>query len=292
MDYSIILCIILSVVTVILTVKLICLKVSIKGMTKQFKTILNEDTNSLIVTSSRDRSLLRHANVLNSQISVVKELRHKYARGDRELKEAVTNVSHDLRTPLTAICGYAELLQEEELGDNAVRYVGMIKSRAEAMSKLTEELFKYSMIASEDSKTPESIDVVPVLEEAVASFFDAFAQRGITPEITLPDKPVIRMTDRTSVKRIFENVLSNAAKYSDGDLTVTMTDDCSVSFINMASGLSVVEAGRLFDRFYTVNSARSSTGLGLSIAKTLAERLGGSIKAEYSKECLCITFKL
>lgn len=168
----------------------------------------------------------------------------------------------------------------------------MIKSRAEAMSKLTEELFKYSMIASEDPKTPESIDVVPVLEEAVASFFDAFAQRGITPEITLPDKPVIRMTDRTSVKRIFENVLSNAAKYSDGDLTVTMTDDCSVSFINKASGLSVVEAGRLFDRFYTVNSARSSTGLGLSIAKTLAERLGGSIKAEYSKECLCITFKL
>ncbi len=90
----------------------------------------------------------------------------------------------------------------------------------------------------------------------------------------------------------FDNILSNAVKYSDGDLTIHLRPDGSVTFSNRASSLSRVQAERLFDRFYTVETARSSTGLGLSIAKLLTEKMGGTITAEYESGHLqiCIAF--
>jgi hypothetical protein len=93
-------------------------------------------------------------------------------------------------------------------------------------------------------------------------------------------------------QKIFSNIISNAVKYSDGDFSVTMKEDGSVTFTNTAKELNAVSVGRLFDRFYTVEASRNSTGLGLSIAKLLTERMGGSIEAAYQSEQLHITVKL
>ena len=98
----------------------------------------------------------------------------------------------------------------------------------------------------------------------------------------------MRKLDAAALRRIFDNILSNAAKYSSGDLAVSLLADGSVTFSNRAPALSRVQTERLFDRFYTVETARSSTGLGLSIAKLLTERMGGTITAEYKNERLCI----
>ena len=106
-------------------------------------------------------------------------------------------------------------------------------------------------------------------------------QRNMTPVIVMPEHPVSRFLDPAGVSRIFGNIISNALKYSDGDLQVTLEESGKIIFSNEARGLTPVRVGRLFDRFYTVETGRSSTGLGLSIAKLLTERMGGTISAEY-----------
>ena len=104
----------------------------------------------------------------------------------------------------------------------------------------------------------------------------------------MPEEPVYRELDAGAVNRIFSNIISNALKYSDGDLSVVMDIDGSITFTNTAHNLNAVTVGRLFDRFYTVEASRNSTGLGLSIAKLLIERMGGNIEAIYNSNRLQI----
>ena len=190
-------------------------------------------------------------------------------------------VSHDLRTPLTAINGYLDLLEREEKSENVQRYLSQIQNRTEVLKNLTEELFRYSVVTSSQDLKLERMDVVRALEESLLSFYAVMQENGIQPEIELPEEPVFRELDAGAVNRIFSNIISNALKYSDGDLSVVMDKSGCVTFSNTAHNLNAVTVGRLFDRFFTVEASRNSTGLGLSIAKLLIERMGGTIIAEY-----------
>jgi signal transduction histidine kinase len=253
-----------------------------------FENCLSEDTNVQITVSSGDKTVTRLAKAINLQLTKLRKSKQQYSNGDRELKEAVTNISHDLRTPLTAICGYLDLLETEELTENTKRYTEQIKNRTETLKALTEELFRYSVISSVSEPHFENVNVGRVLEDTLISFYEAFEQKGITPNLTLPAAPVLRTLDKSALSRIFGNVINNAVKYSDGDFAVSMTDSGEITFSNTASELSLVDVGKLFDRFYTVDSARKSTGLGLSIAKLLTERMKGEISADYKDNVLSI----
>lgn len=149
------------------------------------------------------------------------------------------------------------------------------------MRLLTEELFHYSVILSAEDIVLEPVNMVSVLEESVAGFYGPLKERGIEPVIDLPDEPVIRQLNRAALSRIFGNILSNALKYSTGDLEIILLESGEVSFSNTAPGLDDVQVGRLFDRSFTVEAARNSTGLGLAISKSLVERMGGTITAKY-----------
>ena len=117
------------------------------------------------------------------------------------------------------------------------------------------------------------------VEEALLSFYGALEGRDIEPQVRLPEEKVERLLDPAALSRVLGNILTNALKYSAGDLEVTLEERGRLTFSNAAPGLDPVTAGRLFDRFYTVEAARNSTGLGLSIAKELTQRMGGSIGA-------------
>ena len=284
-----ILCGVLAVVVVMLAIKIRILQKSMDEICACMTEHLSTDTNRLITVSSSDRYVRHLASEIARQLAELRRQRRQYINGDRELKEAVTNISHDLRTPLTAICGYLELLEAEEMTDNTRRYVEQISNRTEALKALTEELFRYSVISSVSDLSYEKVNVGRVLEDTLISFYGAFEQKNITPKISLPDSSVSRSLDKFALSRIFGNIVSNAVKYSDGDFEVTMTESGEITFSNTASELSSVDVGKLFDRFYTVDSARKSTGLGLSIAKLLTERMGGNISADYKGNVLSIT---
>ena len=282
---------VLLLVIAVLTVKVYTLRKAAREIAEAFSARLREDTNTLIDISSRDKRMRELAEAVNRELKLLRRQRQQFVNGDRELKEAVANVSHDLRTPLTAIYGYLELLEREELPPETARYVAQIRSRAEALRELMEELFRYSVVASTPEVSSEPVNLCRVLEDSLLSFYGAFSQRGIEPEVAIPEEGVWRNLDPSSLTRIFGNIISNAIKYSDGDFAVTLTPDGTVTFANTAAALTSVDVGKLFDRFFTVDSARKSTGLGLSIAKLLTERMHGSIGAEYAEGKLVITVR-
>ena len=272
-----------------LVLKIYLLRKSVREIEDGFVERLTTDTNTLIDISSHDKAVKDLANTINGQLRQLREERHRFCQGDRELKDAVTNISHDLRTPLTAICGYLDLLEQEEKSEAAERYTEIIRNRTELLKQLTEELFRYSIVlADENDRAREPVVLNHVLEESIAAFYTSFRERRINPDIRLPKQPVVRMLDPVTLPRVFSNLLHNAMKYSDGDLQITLTQDGEITFINQASSLNEVQVGRLFDRFYTVETARKSTGLGLAIARRLVGQMGGSISAEYKDGKLCI----
>lgn len=282
------LCLILLMAVSALLMKVRLLQKSMDEIADELGERLSTDTNVLLSVSGRDRHAMKLADDLNRHLRALRAQRRRFQSGDRELKEAVTNISHDLRTPLTAICGYLDLLEREDNPPETARYLALIAGRAEAMKQLTEELFRYSVILSTEEVALTAVDMVPVLEESIAGFYGPLKGRGIEPAIELPDGPVVRRLDRAMLLRVFDNILSNALKYSAGDLTIVLSTMGEVSFSNTAPDLDEVQVGRLFDRFFTVETARGSTGLGLSIAKTLTERMGGSITAAYQEGVLTI----
>lgn len=284
------LCGVLLIALIFIGVKLYLIRKNMEEICEELKEHLGMDTNTLITISSRDKWVCAIAEKLNLQLRVLREERLRYQRGDRELKEAVTNISHDLRTPLTAICGYLHLLSLEERPEMIKHYLELIENRVGVMTGLTEELFQYSVILTK----PEELSIAPVdmgnvLEESLAAFYAAFTTRGIVPEIEIPKIRVIREVNKNAVARIFENLIGNALKYSDGDFNVVLYEDGRICFSNMASELNEVLVGRIFDRFFTVETARKSSGLGLSIAKNFTVRMGGEIWAEYRDGRLIVT---
>ena len=283
----------LALAALCLLAYLLVLRHSLREAAEELDEKLRTDTNTLISISSGDRAVQSLVTHINRQLQALRRERLRLHSGNAELTAAVTNISHDLRTPLTALCGYLDLLEQEPQTEAAARYLAVIRERTDAMRALTEELFRYSVLtATADELHTEPVCLNDVLEQSLAAAYGALSARGITPSVQLPEEKVIRPLDAAALRRVFDNILSNAAKYSDGDLAVVLTPDGEVTFSNRASALSRVEAARLFDRFYTVDSARGSTGLGLSIAKLLTEKLHGTISADYENETLriCIAF--
>lgn len=281
---------ILITIVILLTLKIHLLKKSADEISDAFSDRLTSDSNVLIDLSSRDRHMRNLAYAINKELKKLINDRHRYQQGNAELKNAVTNISHDLRTPLTAVCGYLDMLDKEEQGENSKRYLKIIRGRTEIMKQLTEELFRYSVFTSVSDGTPsEPVILNSALEESLSAMYTSLKAGHITPSVTMPDVKVKRMLNRNALSRIFGNIISNAVKYSDGDLDITLEENGRITFSNHAEKLDEIQVGRLFDRFYTVETASSgSTGLGLSIARALTEQMGGSIDAEYEDGMILI----
>lgn len=275
------------VVIILLIIKIYLLKKSAREIKNQLEEKLSADTNTPIGISSGDKDMCNLASCLNEQLKLLRLEYIHCKNGDTELKNAVTNISHDLRTPLTAISSYLDLLETNP--EKSKQYIEIIRKRTKALSKLTEELFCYSVIASPEYDTStETISINSILEESILSYYATLQEHEIIPEIEITENKIIRNINKNSMSRVFSNLLNNAVKYSNGDLQIKMSDDGIITFSNTAYGLDKIETERLFDRFYTLEIARKSTGLGLSIAKMLVKQMNGDITAEYKNNKITI----
>lgn len=275
-----VLCAALGTAAVLLGIKLLLDRRALDALRRDMAAKLEQDTNTLLTTASGDPAIRRLTADLNDQLRLLRKERRRYQTGDRELKEAVANISHDLRTPLTAICGYLELLEREQLPPRVREELFIIGERAGVLKQLTDELLQYAVAGSSDAyESRETVSLNREVEDCVAAFYGALKERGITPEIILPDAPVLRRLNHAALSRILSNIMSNAIRYSDGDLRIALTQRGELCFANHAAALDDVTVGRLFDRLYTVENGRDGMGLGLSIARTLAEQMGATIDA-------------
>lgn len=283
----------LLVIIFALLLKIFYMRKAIREIKRGFSEKLYTDTNTPIMLSSHDKLVSSLANDINVELKELQKQKHRYIQGDKELKNAITNISHDLRTPLTTICGYLSLLDKEEKSEHIARQLSIIKNRTFALKQLVEELFRYTTIISDTENSVYTETVINnVLEDCISSYYAMFKEKGITPNINLCEQKIVRSVDKTALLRIFNNVIDNAIKYSEGDLIISLFENGKIVFSNHTSDLSEIQIGKLFDRFYTVNTARKSTGLGLSIAKALIEKMDGNISADYSNNVLSIIIEL
>ena len=168
---------------------------------------LGRDTNVGIDITISDDKMRRLAAEIDRQMRRLRKEHIRYLQGDRELKEAVTNISHDLRTPLTAICGYMELLEQEEATEKVRVYLAVIQERIDTMKQLTEELFRYSLVVSANQEERESVDLNRAIEDSIAAYYGALKEAGITPRILIPKEKITRQLNKAALSRILANVI-------------------------------------------------------------------------------------
>lgn len=294
----VIICIALAAALIAAVIKIALLRRGFDELTENIKEQVKGDTQIPVTMTTADPHARKAAELLNSELNELKKEKNEYIDGNRKVSEAVTGISHDIRTPLTAINSYLDLMAEETDEELKKQYLERIKSRTLSLSELADELFRYSTSADtkkypvyNPEKTSDPIDIRRVLEECMLSFYAAFKDKGIEPQIDLPEHEVFVLCDKKSANRIFENIISNALKYADDALDVSLDTEGTVTFSNPAPDLTPVSAAKLFDRYYTVNEGSSSTGLGFSIAKELIGKNGGSISSDLKDGNLFITVR-
>ena len=254
---------------------------------------LDMDTNTPISISGIDLYSRKLASDLNREIVKLKKEQHRYSSKNNDIKDAVTNIAHDIRTPLTAINGYLELFEKAELTDEEKRWLSIIRERTNVLAELVEELFSYSLAYSEAEELKlENVNLNDELANVLVGFYGAIKKENIEPQIDIPEESVYRMIDKKAFGSIISNLMSNALKYSSGDLKISMDSLGTITFSNKAAEMAPNDVAKLFDRFYTVQTAKGSTGLGLSIAHMLTEKMNGEMEAYLEKGNLIIKLRI
>ena len=268
-------------------IKLYFLKKSIKEIHISLSRILKTDTNQLLTISSADKEMKLFVNDLNKELQNLRKEKLEYQNGNQELKKIVTNISHDIRTPLTAIQGYVDLLKKNT--EKQEEYIQIIEKKTEELTLLTDQLFDFSTTMDVGIKIKkEKCCINEILEEVLANMYPIFKEKQMNPKLEICKQKIYRNLDKNSINRIFENILSNVCKYGEGDFKVTLDSKGVITFSNKATSLDEITVQKIFDRYFTVENAKKSTGLGLSISKQLVELNGGTISAKCVKENLII----
>ena len=293
MNISLVFIIILVFVCIFLIVKVFLIKKTIREIEKSFTYIIESDTNNIVTISSLDKDIKNLTINLNKNLMELRKQKLEYKNGNQELKKIITNISHDLRTPLTVINGYIDLLQKENKNVEQERYIKIIKEKIYELQELTEQLFEFSKTVDVDLEVKkEECCLNDILEESLANYYNQFKEKNIIPKISISNKKINKMVNRIAIIRIFENILSNVLKYSNGNFEVILNDDGMITFSNKANSLDAITVQKIFDRYFTVENAKESTGIGLAIAKQLIEQNRGKITAEYVNGYLIIKLYL
>lgn len=206
------------------------------------------------------------------------------------------NISHDLRTPLTAINGYLQMLQNTQLKKEQQRKIMVARKYAGELEQLITRFFEYSCFVTPDSQlTQERVNLTNLITEYLAEMVPAFEERQLEIQL-VEEKPVIVWGDKESMKRVLQNLIRNCLQYAVEYISVSCYEERNyavAAFRNPVDKDLVLEADKLFERFYTGDKARErSMGLGLSIVKLLVTQMGGTVHADTGKGWIEIQIKL
>ena len=270
----------------------------IRNLTRSLSEINKIDTNKSIRILSCNKDIEKLIKEINILISEKKEIEYKYKEADLEIRQAIANISHDLRTPLTSIMGYIQLLEDDSISiKEKKQYISIIEKRAESLKVLISSFYDLSRLqANEYEINMEKINISVMLCNTIAAFYDEFEKNNLNPIIEIDENIQLVNGDKKATERIFNNLIQNILKHATGSLEIYLKkkDDFIISqFINEAKDLTEDDVKKLFDRFFTVDRMRTgrNTGLGLAITKTLVEKQGHKIWAEKKRNKIIINIK-
>ena len=285
--YSVI--VVLSILVITLVLRVVTTNIEIRNIIRDLEDITEKDTNILLTTSSGDKSIKSLVDSLNKELKKLLSIKREYSKGVFDVKNSAENIAHDIRTPLTVIKGYVDLLEEEDLSEEGKKCLEIIKGRTRYMKEMTDELFLSLSMKSRGVLSLFDIDAKSVLEEALVSFYNEFKKKGMTPSIITPNDKVLLKADSKALYRVYSNIISNALKYGEGEFNVQMDEKGNITFSNYAPNMDSVEANKLLDRYYTISDAKASSGIGLSISNEILQEMGGELKVRLDNKRLYIS---
>lgn len=257
----------------------------VKNICRQLQFIKNHQTNMKISADGRYFGLEVLADEINGLLLETEEKRRAVERQETVIKETITNLSHDIRTPLTSLDGYVQLMEESDSKEEQTRYVGIIRRRIEALRLILDELFLYAKL-QDNAYLPvmECVELNRIVYDTVFSFYEDCKARGLEPQVSVCDERVRTYGNEIMIGRMLQNMIKNSLEHGKKDVCIQLTaEEKKIIFSceNKVENAEQIEIDRVFERFYRADSARanSSTGLGLSIARSLAEKMGAEVSA-------------
>ena len=284
-------------IAIILLFLFIMQKNEIKNISRQLKEIKAKNTNELVHTMSGQKACGELIDEINSLLKRVRDNRIEYQQKNHALDQMITNISHDLRTPLTSAMGYIRIIQNSNLSeDEKHRELAIIENRLIRLEELLNSFFEFSQIISNE-KAPEKteVNIISVLEESIAHYYDDYSSKNREIIFKCKQHKLTVYSNKNMLLRIFDNLIGNALKHGIGNLWITL--DCSdairIQFENELQD-SNMDVDHIFDEFYTTDISRTkgNTGLGLAIAKQFTQLLGGKISAEYDGKMFSVIMEL
>lgn len=291
--------IILIIVIGVLSAYIILYKRQIKDVVKSLQFIRENDTNKKINLQMNTKEINKLAIQLNHIINYYKIEKTAIEKAQHEFKEEITNISHDLRTPLTSIAGYVQMLESENTTvEKKAEYYDIIRRRIDTLVKMLDEFFEFTRIESDEYQMQiEKVNVSNVLADVISLFYYDFIAKGEEPNIQIPLAPIYILADKDALARIFQNLIKNYLNHGTGNISISVIEEgnqVGIRFKNYAPHIDNVEAERLFQRFYTADKSRTSktTGLGLAIVRNLVTKMNGEINAYTEESNLIININL
>lgn len=271
----------------IFLLRLVMMKKELRRLSSQVERFHTGLSGKKVDIALLDKDIEGLAGNINQLMDLAVQSNRDRIRSDRELRQAIANMSHDLRTPLTAIIGYTKLLGARSVTEEKRQeYISIIRATADRLHILLQEFFELSLVQSADYELRlEPVHMNALLWEVLTGFYDQFNERHLEPDLQITDEVLIANVDPSAVKRVIENLISNVLRHATGNVAISLKEaggNIVLIFRNEANNLSEQDIDRLFDRFYTADQSRSSrrTGLGLSIARSLMLKMNGRLTAE------------
>ena len=285
---------VLSVLILILICILISYKRQVKDICRQLRFLQECDSNMLITTEMKKGHIGELAELLNTLLKERKKERADYQKKDQMIADIYTNLSHDIRTPLTSLDGYFQLLEETQEENDRKRYIQIIQERIESLKEMLEELFTYTKLQNGTYELKlEPQNVGQILKETVFSYYDDWAEQEISPQFEITEEPVWIRGNKQALRRTIQNIIKNGLDHGNKEIRIQLSRNekqMELVFQNKIEPGEQIDISRVFERFYKADKARSksSTGLGLSIAKGFVEKMHGEIAAEIKEDWFCI----
>ncbi len=278
--------VILGVAVLLLFLRLYALERALRGAARQLREMEGSGSSSKLRLATPNSS----AEALIAAVNGILELRQAdeagFRRREGAIRRQIANVSHDLRTPLTSILGYLQLLESDSLGqEERMEYLEVVQSRARALQNLISSFYDLSRLdGGEYPLSRERVDLHAVLSELIAGFYHDLTDSGLEMEVDLEEGLPLVWGDPAAIQRIFANLLRNALEHGGGRLFIKLHREgerICVTFRNGAEGLTQADLAHVFDRSFTSDKNRTggNAGLGLAIVKALTEQMGCEAKA-------------
>ncbi|MBQ5318483.1 MAG: HAMP domain-containing histidine kinase [Oscillospiraceae bacterium] len=298
MVIAVIISVVLAIVVIALAVHLLSLKSEMRKLKKELALTRDKNYNRQLTVSLIDKDFSALATELNKNLDYQKQMKLQSERAERNLKQSVSDIAHDLRTPLTVIKGNLQMLEgEEKLSERGMEYLRVCSEKSEAMKQMADEFFELSVLESDSTETTLSkVNITNLLMQFIADNEAVIRSCRLNPDVIFPEKTVFAQADEQLLMRMFSNLLNNIVKYAEHDFTIALeTEDnkCRVSFSNPVNSGNI-DVEHLFDRTYRADKSRhgTSAGLGLYIVKLLAEKQDAEVDAKLENNVLKISIAL